>query len=303
MTTSMLHPPRALVTGVVVAFALWLVSPAAGQASIPPSAAIGSAVSAAALPYGVHGNLSHIRPDGTVRLGYVDASGVSLESAGPVSFGAPIAWTESGLSHGFGEGPPYYDRYLAIHWDGLLRVFDYYGGATITNETVVSGSTGWGAVRSLSYSGRSSLVYGLRGSSLVRYAFRESADSVLTAYSNSRVIERVHWSGAKLIACAGTATVNGRKVDVIYVVTYGGGLNMYTVDQATDALHGYQLRTTGWQNITALNATRWSPTWGVTLVGVMNGSAYVYYDRVSDAKGDIVSYGLATLGMAGTLQS
>lgn len=254
------------------------------------------------LPYGMYGNLAHIRATGIARFGYVDINAPSLYSAGPVSFGAPIAWTDSGLGHGFGEGPPYYDRYLAIAADGSLRAFDH-NGDWILNETVVTGATGWGAVRSLSYSGRSSLVYGLRGSALVRYAFRESADSLATSYSNSRVIESVHWSGAKLIACAGTATVNGRKVDVIYVVTYGGGLNMYTVDQATNALHGYRLRTTGWQNITALNATRWVPTWGVTFVGVMNGSANIYYDPVSDARGDIVSYGVATLGMAGTLQS
>jgi len=265
--------------------------------------AAGSLAAEYTLPYGMYGNLAHIRATGIVRFGYVDINVPSLFSAGPVSFGAPIAWTESGLSHGFGEGGPPYGRYLAIAADGSLRAFDHSYGETIFNETVVSGATGWGAVRSLSYSGRSSLVYGLRGSALVRYAFRESADSLATSYSNSRVIESVHWSGAKLIACAGTATVNGRKVDVIYVVTYGGGLNMYTVDQATNALHGYQLRTSGWQNITALNATRWSPTWGVTFVGVMNGAAYVYYDPVSDAKGDIVSYGVATLGMAGTLQS
>lgn len=292
-----------VVAGLMLVTVTGFSSSASTQAAQDRPVAAGALTAVSTLPYGMYGNLAHIRANGIVRLGSIDINAPSFHSAGPVSFGAPIAWTESGLNHGFGEGPPYYDRYLAIHWDGLLRAFDYFGGATITNETVVSGSTGWGAVRSLSYSGRSSLVYGLRGSALVRYAFRESADSLATSYSNSRVIESVHWSGAKLIACAGTATVNGRKVDVIYVVTYGGGLNMYTVDQATNALHGYQLRTSGWQNITALNATRWSPTWGVTFVGVMNGAAYVYYDPVSDAKGDIVSYGVATLGMAGTLQS
>ena len=307
---SRFHRRPARVAGIVLlTAALAALAPSTSSMASPVPAPPASVASAPArvggwstLPAACVGGISLIRTDSALLMGDVDASGPWLTPFGDTGLTGPTAaWTYSGFQYdGSAGGDPFSD-YLAIGADGLLwdvMVTDTFAAGS---EQMLGAGAGWGSVRSLTWAGRTTIVYGLRGNALVRYGFGANSSGIYV--SSSRVIASSGWGGVRKIASGGTATVGGRAVDTLYVITTAGALNLYTVDRATNVLLGYPLRTTGWQNVTQLNAERCDANAGVTLVGVMNGSAYLYRDPVSDAKGDIISYGLITKGMTGVLIS